>query len=643
MKKYFYHIVQKINYQFNNFNKNNIEVLATIFTVFGIVFGYKYNIGIYYSLLFLCFNLIFVYLTKNFPNIKKIALCFVFLFGFNFYTILYNDIKQQNYYEIQHNGKYFVYGEIEKIYYSNGYKALLNNVQIENEKINSKILLKINSELKIGDIIGVHSYLFKPVDNVIEDGFNYKQYLYHNNISANGYAIDDIVIINTKPNVVQNEIKQIINNNFSQKNGAIINALMLGDKSNIEKKDYQKIIDLGLAHILAISGMHIGFLMGFSFLLFRFFIVAVFGSKTYGINVKNISIILALFVAGTYVYISQFQISAIRSFLMAVVFVFGILMGRKTISFSKVFVIFLLMLLYNPFYLFNISFQLSFIAVVILVLYFENISQQQTVVNYFKNIIKTSIIITVFMFPIITHYWGGAQILGVITNVVVIPLVGFVILPLSFLSIIINLIGFEFGFYYIVNIGLDFLYWFINVFNNFDYKTFDIPYINSTLLFVMYVLMFVFFKYNFVGKFKYVMGILSLLFLLYPMFSQNNKSQILVNFNNYIVIDDKKNIYTNIKNSNNFLLKEYKKIYGFGKTIVKFKNSKNCINNVVCEFKINNKKIYVYNSIKNLKNIENICENYDILIIPKIIIKNCNASVIDKTVMYWYKNYIYLL
>lgn len=642
MTKYFYHILQRINSNFDHFYKNNIEVFSVMLTILGVIFGYKFNIGLEISIILLIVNLVIIFLLRNAQNIRNISICFVFLFGFNLYTIVYNDFKKLEYFKLPKDGKYFVYGKVEKINYSNGIKVLLNNVQIENDIIPSKILLKLNQDVKIGDVIGVYSYLFKPGKIFLLGGFNYDEYLYKNNISANGYAIDNIDKIKVAKNNTQNNISNYIYDEFSQKNGAIVEALVLGNKSSIDRKYYQKIIDLGLAHILAISGMHIGFIMAFVYFILRFGIVFIFNKYSFDINVKNFSMVIALVFACLYVYISQFQISAIRSFFMASVLVIGILLGRKAISFSKLVFVFLIMVLYNPLYIFNVSFQLSFIAVTILILYYENYVEKQNIFTYFKGIIQTSLIITIFMFPIISHYWGQIQILGVVTNLVVIPLVGFIVLPLSLISVAMNHIGFDFNFNYFVNIGINILYWFIDLFDNIEYKKIGVPFISAKYLIGFYILMFVFYKYKFNSNFRILVGFSSILLLLYPMIYKNDEMQILVNKNNYIIVDDKTKIYTNIKNSKNLFLKEYKKIYGYGKQVVNFEDSLNCLNNLKCEFKINNKNIFIYNSTKNI-DIENICKAFDIIIIPKIVVKRCKSSVVDKSIMYWEKNYIYLI
>ncbi|MCF7873628.1 MAG: ComEC/Rec2 family competence protein [Candidatus Omnitrophica bacterium] len=220
------------------------------------------------------------------------------------------------------------------------------------------------------------------------------------------------------------------NCSFRAKN--FLAAIFLGRKELIgpEKKFIQ---NAGLAHLLAISGLHVGLL---SLILFYFL-------RCFPISLGPILFILSIFLI-FYVAATGFRPSTQRAVLMYLVFVFGFFIKRRVEVLNSLGLAGIILLLFSPAIIYDIGFQLSFLAVFGIVLGFKIFPYKQQgnlLINYLKQIFLCSLFVILFTLPVVSFYFGKIYLLSIFFNLILIPIFTF-ILFLNLLLLILSPLAF---------------------------------------------------------------------------------------------------------------------------------------------------------------------------------------------------------
>lgn len=258
------------------------------------------------------------------------------------------------------------------------------------EKIKVSYYTNDNLNLKLGDYIKIKGELTKPYDNTIFNLFNYRKYLLSNKI----YFIlkaDEIVKIKDNTNLFY-KIKNIIYERMNDlKTKDYVKAFVLGDNQDLD--DDMEVIyqENGVTHLLAVSGSHTTFL---AFVLLIFF-------KKFKYNHIIISLVLIF-----YAFLTNFTPSILRA-----VFLF---MLNKYDKKKTIIIIACLMLLYNPYYIYNVGFLFSFVICFYLI-YFGNLTNNFK--NYFVKLLITSLICFVASIPIMINNFYYINIMSPLINV----------------------------------------------------------------------------------------------------------------------------------------------------------------------------------------------------------------------------------
>ncbi len=245
-----------------------------------------------------------------------------------------------------------------------------------------------------------------------------------------------------KRNAIQQRIYEV--NNHSVGSGIVI-ALLTGNNSFIPKDKLANIRHSGCAHILAISGLHMSIVVGFVLAFFIHFF-ALFPSIALKYNVKKLAIMPAIFACLFYLRIADAPISALRSFIMVSIGAIVLLANRSRSSLNVLFVTLFIMLCMEPNNILSPSFQMSFMAVFGLVSIYNNnaitensiFSKRRSTFRYMCGVLSSSIVATIStVFFEIYHFKQYAWI-GLVSNIPVIPLTEFVVLPIGFIGMIFN-------------------------------------------------------------------------------------------------------------------------------------------------------------------------------------------------------------
>lgn len=255
---------------------------------------------------------------------------------------------------------------------------------------------------------------------------------------------------------MRSELNSYITNNFSSDSAALITAITTGQRSEMREELKNAFNSTGLAHILSISGTHFGLFSVFLFGIFRFLIkylpYKLLHRLTVYITPSQGAALLSVPFMTAYLGLAGWSIPAVRSFIMISLFLAGLLIGRKGFWLNSLLLAAFMIALWTPDAIFSLSFQLSFIAVLFIGFAAEKgrpeqqnsssegqqISKTTALLRYGATALRASLIISLAASlgaaPLVAYHFHYFSVISPLSNLIVTPLIGFVLLPLSLLS-----------------------------------------------------------------------------------------------------------------------------------------------------------------------------------------------------------------
>ena len=324
-----------------------------------------------------------------------------------------------------------------------------NNIKLTINQINSlknpakfikgKVLIIVDRypEYQYGDKLEIKGKLQTPQ---VFDEFNYQDYLKKDGIYSVIYYPEIKLIEKDQANIVfssvlnfKNKLRKVIYQNLSPPQSSILAAIILGDKRQISQEWKEKLNYSGVRHLTAISGMHIVIL---TVILMKFLINLGFWQKQ--------AFYLTIILIFSFIVITGCQSSAIRAGVMAGFLLLAQYLGRFNISIRAIVFAAVLMLAFNPLILkLDIGFQLSFLAT-LSIIYFLPVFQffLRRMPDFFqlKNILCLTLAAQVFVLPILIYNFGYFSIIALITNLLIVPLLPFIMI-LGFIFILIGIVS----------------------------------------------------------------------------------------------------------------------------------------------------------------------------------------------------------
>jgi len=242
-------------------------------------------------------------------------------------------------------------------------------------------------------------------------------------------------------------VREFLSNGLTDRNRALYKALILGEQQAIDYDLRESFNITGLGHVLAVSGLHVGLIAWFSFFLVRW-LMSLSYSLTLKADIKKIAAVITFFPVIAYSCLAGFQISTQRAMIMVVAYLFSILIGREREIWSTLALAAIMVLAIDPNSIFTISFQLSFGAVtgiiwlspVIIKMLPDPFSSQGQknifgqIYLYVTGLIVITLIATVFLMPLTLFYFQRGSVVSIPANLMVVPILGFWILPLGLIS-----------------------------------------------------------------------------------------------------------------------------------------------------------------------------------------------------------------
>jgi len=271
------------------------------------------------------------------------------------------------------------------------------------------------------------------------DLFNTKQMTYSNYSQNKAFRLYILDYQNLKSNQdltqqLNQDLTFKINSNFNPLSSAYLNGILLGNKTLLTNR--KAIQNIGISHLFAASGYHVGILYGIILLIFYF--TPRFKYK------KLVEFIVSLSLIWAYGSLLYFSPSILRAnFLFT--FIGGLrLLNKKFSMIELLSFIGILMVVNNPLVVYEISFQLSFFAVYSILLFFpiiqEKYSHLPKMIKYPLDIINVSFSAQILTLPISLYYFNQFPTYSLLSNIIITPIVSITI-PLSVFTLFLNSIG----------------------------------------------------------------------------------------------------------------------------------------------------------------------------------------------------------
>ena len=328
------------------------------------------------------------------------------------------------------------------------------------EEIAGNILINIRlarREWHYGDRIRVALRPLVPRSSGNPGGFDYAAYLADREIYATGFLDSDaeVELVTRQPGLVfggvenlRREIRRFIDKNFSYDNSALLKALTVGDMGQISKAITSDFTAAGVNHVLSISGLHVGMLGLVVFGLIRFGL----GFNTYLLlrwNLLKVATFCSFVAVVFYTALAGAMVPTVRSAIMIGVYELAVLLDREEEVLTSLTFAALLIALVWPGVITDISFQLSFLAVFFIAWGIRKVqdwfprrrrdelpqerSWWKQKLGKMGLELLVPLLATIGTAPLIAHYFGHLSLAGFVSNPAVVPLVGFVVVPLGLL------------------------------------------------------------------------------------------------------------------------------------------------------------------------------------------------------------------
>ena len=446
-------------------------LIAVIGYMIGILWGlyFNFSVALFYIFIAAIYLILKTFLSKNKWNILSPRRYFRYIKIFfnrkSIYLIIIISIISNLIVNFQNEKYENVYKDGEELTLvaivdsNKEEKEYKDTYKIKTENKDTNLILSVNKnkdiELEYGDKILIKGEFVEPSEARNYGGFDYKEYLksikIHGTIKADSIEIlakNSNNPIFTFANNINLKIKENINKLIPEKYSAIFTGLILGDTSKVEEEVNDDFKIANISHVLAISGMHITYIViGIELLLKK------------GIG-KRKTRIITIIILVMYMFITGFAPSVVRASIMGIIMLISKLIHRKNDIWTSISLSLLILLIYNPFLILNVGLQLSYLGTIGIVCFNKNVYNflrklkiRNKKIRYkinrkfillmdkIKEMLSVTLSAQIVILPILLFNFNILGIYFFISNILVsiiigpIIIVGFVCILISFVSI----------------------------------------------------------------------------------------------------------------------------------------------------------------------------------------------------------------
>lgn len=342
----------------------------------------------------------------------------------------------KNAFQQEHTLTLIIHEKLKSNTHNDRYIGILRN--IEDQSSSGKIILNItkdnkNASLIIGNVIKLKTILHYTNQPKNPNQFDYSKYLANKQIFAQIYTNKSEIKVSSAlkkdlwyyaSKVNTRIIANLEKSKFNKTEMSVALALILGQKQDISSETVKNYQYSGAAHILSVSGLHVGFIM-----LFILFILKPIPNTPKGSLTKLIILITSLVF---FAIISGLSPPVLRSVIMFSFIAIADYLRRGRNIYHTLLVSAFTILLFQPYFLFEVGFQLSYIAlfsILWLQPLLKNLWQPQNkILHYIWEVLTVSFAAQIGTFPICLYYFHQFPCLFFVTNILILPVLSFIMI-----------------------------------------------------------------------------------------------------------------------------------------------------------------------------------------------------------------------
>jgi competence protein ComEC len=435
--------------------KNYPVIALTLFFASGIAISPHLRLHYYFLLpvsLLLLVTAIIYFIIKN-ESLKSILTILIYITVFTAGLFYYIPSSVFPFKKELHKEEVVLYGVIKDINISGKDEtrftlhsdSLIFNYNAVHLKNDFYCVLRNDSlQLFPGYKISFNGIFYKGKNIRNPGGFEYEGYLQRAGITGYIYSSSDSAICIIEDNEalfsgviyrIRKYISESIDDLHNKNTASLLKGILLADRKDIDSEIRTDFINSGTAHILAVSGLHVGFII-------LIFIVLTGRLNLYLRSILTLSgIIIFIFITGS-------PPSVVRASLMAVFVIVGFLTNRSTNIFNSLALSALIILLLDPSQLFNPGFQLSYAAVIGIAIFYlpvrPKIIESNIKGDFLKNTLHFSAVTVaaqIGTLPLVLYYFSKLSLVSFAANLIVVPLIGMII-STAFITLLITPINY---------------------------------------------------------------------------------------------------------------------------------------------------------------------------------------------------------
>jgi competence protein ComEC len=325
------------------------------------------------------------------------------------------------------------------------------------KKIRLTIRTQTPENLSVGARISVRAVLLPLPRPAIAGGYEFGRKLYLDGYGATGFAVSAVTLHSVHVPVsplagARSSIETAIDSALDGSAAGLAKALLLGEKTEIPQDVRDAYRQAGLAHLLAISGLHMALVAGFVFFLVRrglalsSRIALLLPLKSYAAGLTILALLGYLALVGA-------PISAQRATIMAICVMVAIMVGRSAISLRTAAFAAIALLALWPENIVDIGFQMSFAAVIALISGYEATAKVRnalrerlsgvggTAAIYVAGVFLSTILAEIAIFPLSLYHFNEITVYGLAGNAFAVPITGFWIMPMGIIGVLLTPFG----------------------------------------------------------------------------------------------------------------------------------------------------------------------------------------------------------
>ena len=318
----------------------------------------------------------------------------------------------------------------------------------------------------MGQSIQTTAYITPPQGPVEPGGFDFRRHAYFQSLGGVGYARKGFEQLDLPREHQfwkdhQRNLSDFIAAHIPERSLGFAQAIISGDCLNLSLEVIEDLRRTNLAHLLAISGLHMGLLTTVVFGLLRMIcVITPIGQIRW--HARSIAALGAILAGVAYLGLSGNSIATQRAFVMIACFFGGVILSRRALTLRSLALAALIILSLRPEALYSPGFQMSFAATIALVTVFDVITRKGwvksgLVLNYIIGAVVSSVVAGLATAPIAAIHFNQISQIGYIANVLTVPVMALIVAPAAVIALVLSPLKLAFVGFWFVDLGLNWI------------------------------------------------------------------------------------------------------------------------------------------------------------------------------------------